>query len=262
MDFSRRFKEEIKKPTTGSKVEMYPHDVQFYILPPTYDITIPLFEELAFERLKVLRILEQASNKNLRMYSQEWRDSIMADLNKEGLKGYAKLCQGTTSGNTEAHLQARKRDHISHFILRLAYCRSRDLQSWFIAREMELFKMRFGMLNKDSIKSFLKINNLSYEPISAEEKANVKDGLYQSTLGLSTSQIEMQDFYKVPFQEVLDLVKNRRVFLQSGYAYVPTTEFVSVVSTRHSTIISTGLEVSLSLFSYKVKILLCIQWCS
>ncbi len=71
-----------------------------------------------------------------------------------------------TCKQTDAELHYRKKDHLSHFILRLAYCRSDELRRWLIARELELFKLRFMSLNADEIREFLNINNLSYSPVS------------------------------------------------------------------------------------------------
>lgn len=134
MDFRRKKQRIEYKPEYENLKQKYPHNVLLYRLPPIEDIQINEFEELALERLKVLRILEQAHTKNLRLLSDDWKDYVRAELAREGLKGYLRLC--TAGGNTankdeskiEFELQARRRDYISHFILRLVYCRAMELK--------------------------------------------------------------------------------------------------------------------------------------
>lgn len=79
--------------------------------------------------------------------------------------------------------QARRADHLSHCILRLAYCRSEDLRRWFLNRELEWFKLKFLEQTPESIKKFLEVNNLIYTPISNEEKNDIKNDLIMSTIG-------------------------------------------------------------------------------
>lgn len=225
---------------------LYPHNVMMYYLPPTQDITLDMFEELATERLAVLRILEHASAKNLYVMSKDWKEAVIAELNSSGFKNYVRLIDGhsstsTTAQTKEQDLQARRRDYISHFILRLAYCRSLDNRKWFMAREMELFKLKFSQLKAPEIKRYLEINRLDYQPISKEEKDAVKDGLYNSTSGHSVEKIETNDFYRVHFTEVPDLVRTRRCFLKNGSAYVIMADFSNIVAGLHEACIEKGL---------------------
>lgn len=232
MDFKIKRKS-TKTITTGSLIENYPHDLQMYKIPPTQNISLQTFETLALERLTLLRSLATATTlKGLRMYSEEWTDFVINDLKNQGLKYYAKLCEKSGCGTLEADLEARRKDHIAHFILRLAYCRTEELRRWFISRELELFKMRFMTMKSDAIDSFFKLNNLCYTSISNEEKNEIMKYLRESTSYQNNQNIESFKFYKVKFYEVLDLVKARKVYLQGGYAYIPHKDFISVLSAQ------------------------------
>lgn len=107
--------------------QLYPHNVMMYNLPPTQDINLQTFEEYAIERVNLLRIFEQATSKNLRVLSEDWKNEIKEEMKQAGMKSYLRLLDGH-SQTTDQDLQARRRDYISHFILRLAYCRSSDLR--------------------------------------------------------------------------------------------------------------------------------------
>jgi DNA primase large subunit len=116
-----------KRPHVSYTLEkLLKHSVLLYELPPMCDISLFEFEELALERLKVLRIFEQVSNKILKTYSDEWKAEIIAELNHAGLKSYVRLLNG--NGKKEADMAARRRDYLSHFILRFCYCQSEELK--------------------------------------------------------------------------------------------------------------------------------------
>lgn len=132
MEFSRKIRVRTERRNPSDDLELlYPHSCMLYYIPPTQDITLDMFKEVAIERVNVLRILEQASSKNLRYQSEEWKESIIDELNLQKLKSYVRLIQhgGSTvsSAKREADLSARSRDYISHFILRLVYSQSEDM---------------------------------------------------------------------------------------------------------------------------------------
>lgn len=127
MDFPKRSKiKPLKSPDEESIDRFAPHNCMFYILPPQNDVSLKDFEELAVERLKLLRILEQAGLKHTKILSDEWKEFVINELNLEGLKYFVRLIKG--NGNTEQDKLARRRDYLSHFILRFAYCRSEELR--------------------------------------------------------------------------------------------------------------------------------------
>ncbi|XP_055533231.1 DNA primase large subunit [Wyeomyia smithii] len=247
MEFSRRnrLNPEVQCNMDTVLEWLLPHNVVLYVIPPMIDMTISEFESLALERLKVLRVLEQASVKNLKPMSEEWRDCILNELNHEGLKHYVRLCQGNHS--KEQDIAARRKDYLSHFILRFAYCRSEELKRWFIAREMELFRLKFSGLSAQDTKEFVQQYEMNYIPLSSDEKNEIKEGLYDSTVYQSIVQIEAMDFYKVRFTDVLDLVRSRKCYLNDGFAYVCSNDFISIIANKHLQLLEDGLQAHLRL---------------
>lgn len=51
-------------------------------------------------------------------------------------------------------------------------------------------------------------------------------------------------FVQVPFQDALDLVRTRKVFLKGGYAYIPHQDIISIVLNDFRTGLSKALAVS------------------
>jgi DNA primase large subunit len=129
MDFPKRSKiKPLRSPDEESIDKLAPHNCMFHIVPPQNDVSLKDFEDLAVERLKLLRILEQAGLKYPKILSEEWKEHVINELNHEGLKYFVRLIKG--NGNTEQDKLARRRDYLSHFILRFAYCRSEDLRRY------------------------------------------------------------------------------------------------------------------------------------
>lgn len=51
------------------------------------------------------------------------------------------------------------------------------------------------------------------------------------------------DFYKVPFFEALDLVKQRKCFLKERFAYVSINDMISVARNKHEQCIRKGMDI-------------------
>ncbi|KAE8603257.1 hypothetical protein XENTR_v10014277 [Xenopus tropicalis] len=224
--------------TGDRKGDLYPSSLQFYQHPPTENISLTEFETFAIERLKLLKAVENLGVSYLKN-SDDYNKKLEQELRK--LKFPYRALQDEI--NDEVY-DLRRKDHISHFILRLAYCQSEDLRRWFIQQEMDLFKFRFSLLTKEKVQEFLKLNDLEYVAISQEEKNMHKEDLMNSSFGLSLTKMEDLEFYKVPFQAALDLVRPRKVFLWHGFAYIPHTDIVSIVLNDFRTKLSKALALS------------------
>ncbi|XP_008428058.1 DNA primase large subunit [Poecilia reticulata] len=226
-----------KKPraVTDLKAELYSQPLQFYGQPPLENISLSEFESFAVDRLKLLKTVENLGVSYVKLsddYLRKLDNEIRAQNFPHG------------AGDAKDQTEKRRKDHISHFILRLAYCQTEDLRRWFIQQEVDLFKYRFRELNSGEKLEFLHKNNLQYNTISAEEKDNLREKLTISSYAASGVKVEEQDFYKVPFQDALDLVRTRKVYLKEGYAYIPHNEIVTIVLNDFRTRLSKALALT------------------
>ncbi|KAI8987309.1 eukaryotic and archaeal DNA primase, large subunit-domain-containing protein [Mycotypha africana] len=130
----------------------------------------------------------------------------------------------------------RRKDHISHFVLRMAYCRNLDLRKWFVNQELALFKIRFDQESMEEKKRFLASLNLNWEMISMEEKESLRKELTTCSRckpGINADDyVTNETFFKVDFWKVPELVGTRSVFVKRGKAYVPMKEQVNLVMTE------------------------------
>lgn len=77
-----------------------------------------------------------------------------------------------------------------------------------------------------------------------EEKKALQDKLVNSSYTVSGITVEDQDFYKVPFQDALDLVRTRKVYLKAGYVYIPHQDIVTIVLNDFRTRLSKALALT------------------
>ena len=136
----------------------------------------------------------------------------------------------------------RQRDHFSHFILRLAYCKTPELQSWFIKQEVALFRLRFLGASNEEKEYLISQAKLDLSPCTFEQLVEVFIKMYPDSKekmpekdrirAIQTIRAvygDCQTFYKVPFEHVFELVQKRQVIIHDGFAFVPETERVVLV---------------------------------
>lgn len=113
-------------------------------------------------RLRLLRSIEELKVKNVE--GDAFRNALDANIRKFDL-------------NCEEEGQDW-RDLVSHFILRLAYCRTEDLRRWFLQQECVLFKHRLESANKTHrFRSFMSHEKLSFDYVGAGELLDLKEQL-------------------------------------------------------------------------------------
>lgn len=137
----------------------------------------------------------------------------------------------------------RKKDHYSHFILRLAFSSTEDLRRRFARIETALFKVRFQNDDASERQKFVQSLSFDWEAVSDEEKRALGPQLLSGTPGLKKNEMEDGGWFKVDFETVPELVESRRVFLKAGKAYVPVREQMSMVLAGFAERLDKGLEV-------------------
>lgn len=139
--------------------------------------------------------------------------------------------------------EERKRDHYSHFTLRLAFSATEDLRRRFTRLESQLFRIRFQSNDTRDRQDFVNGLNFEWERVSDDEKRELSTELAAVSSGLKKG--EEDGWFKVDWEKVPELVESRRVFLKRGKAYVPTREQMSMVMSEFSKRLEQALEVRL-----------------
>ncbi|QSL65594.1 hypothetical protein MERGE_002907 [Pneumocystis wakefieldiae] len=204
----------------------YPNRLNFYLEEPREEITIEEFENWAIDRLYVLSEIESGLFRNKTLKEM---DIMLKPL----IEKHLPLGSNTSRSLKGSILdQERKKDHYSHYILKLAFCRSEELRNRFIRAEMTLFKLRFLQDDAKERLAFINSLNFDWEMVSEDEKRSKLDKLSDSLQR------------NVNFDKVCDLVEKRKVFLEKGKAYVPVSEQISLISEEFSLRLEKSLELT------------------
>ncbi|KAL2195101.1 eukaryotic and archaeal DNA primase, large subunit-domain-containing protein [Corynascus similis CBS 632.67] len=227
------------------KETQYPHRLNFYATPPTADITLEQFEQWAIDRLRVLAELEACSFRNK-------TPAETAAHMKPLLDKYLPLDASSSASSSSSQLlhAQRQKDHYSHFILRLAFASTEDLRRRFARVETMLFRLRFQTDDSRERAAFVRTLNLDWEAVSDEEKRELAPQLASTITfggghgGKRAPQVLDEDWLKVDWMRVPDLVESRRVYVRAGMAYVPGREQQSMVLNAFTKRLEEALELT------------------
>eukprot|EP01116_Phalansterium_solitarium_P005100 TRINITY_DN1640_c0_g2_i6.p1 TRINITY_DN1640_c0_g2~~TRINITY_DN1640_c0_g2_i6.p1 ORF type:complete len:487 (-),score=145.77 TRINITY_DN1640_c0_g2_i6:138-1550(-) len=201
----------------------YANKLSFYNVPPIEEISVDDFESMALDRIKVLKEIDNAKIRGLKPDEYNHR---MEEVCAKHLPLPTETDEQLEYFRDKNIRQIRK-DVISHFILRLAYCRPAD-RNWFLKQEVALLKHR---LRHYKTEKFLEDNGLKYEMVADHEL--VDEELSSLLQDLSPTGRLDPPYFKVEFEKALELVKHRKVLLRDGWAYVPRSEFASIIAARY-----------------------------
>ncbi|KAL8722922.1 MAG: hypothetical protein Q9225_000692 [Loekoesia sp. 1 TL-2023] len=226
--------------TPTFKQQGYSHRLNIYHVPPTAEIRLEDFEQWAIDRLRILAELEACTFRNK-------TPAETADHVKPLLEKWLRLDPNSSSAQGCADLQLqnqRRKDHYSHFILRLAFSSTVDLRRRFTRVEEALFRLRFQAENARERQDFMASLSLDWEAVGELEKRTLAQDLLNATPNLKKADIEDSGWFKVDFETVTELVESRRVYVKGGKAYVPSKEQMSIVLADFRERLEKGLELT------------------
>lgn len=129
-------------------------------------------------------------------------------------------------------------DLLSHWVLALAFCANEESRRRFVQFESELFRLRFSKLSPSEVAWFVDAEQVGYDKVSEQEMRELEDAEHGANPLEDVAKAHNQaataatrTYYRVKFQLVCDLVRQRKVFVKKGLAYVPQSELVSALTT-------------------------------
>lgn len=115
----------------------------------------------------VLSLVERIHLQKLTMSVSQRRAALVKVLRKEGMDEFARLIDSPgCKSHTDMDIRIRRRDHISHLVLKSAVAFNVFKKRWFFKQEARLFKWRFSSLDNEGIRQFMCVNNFDFIPVS------------------------------------------------------------------------------------------------
>lgn len=224
------------QPRRGTALEVekhskYPYRLSLYTEPPTEEITLEQFEQWAIDRMQVLDKLDSLGSRPRGDMERDMRPVLQKHL-------------PLSVSNKRSTDEERRKDHFSHYILRLAFCRSAELKTRFIRLETLLFKFRYSTDDPEDRRRFVESLGLELETVDEAEKTRLLGKLAAANGGTAAEKYIKTDWGTVP-----DLVARRGVYVRGGKAFVPDSQQLSLIANEYSKSLQKALDATSRLIS-------------
>lgn len=231
--------------------------VSFYSQTPDLEMRVREFEELTCDRLKVLHAFDRVCGYDTQLMAiPEMKGKIAPELRNSRLDLVSPV-PGQYDQYPIAKAEFQRRDAISHFALRVAFCKTRDAREWLLRQEQRLFVLRFDTLSLTAQEAFLKKAGVPCKRFDqAEWTAEQKGSDGKMTLAdlqkyTVAAKIWKQGekpqyetvFYEMPFYEIHpSLIAGRKVVLHQGTAFIPSSALKLILAARFKDHLNAGLD--------------------
>ena len=196
-------------------------------------MSLDQFAKLGWDRVRVLQKFDEISSKS--EMSEVEKNSELSNAIKKHLKAEKpRLIKSRDFDETQLVLDAKMKDCLSHFVVRLAYCRSAELRNWLLSQEMALFKWRFQntLLSSEQATFVRTCGDLGQDcqVVTRDEFQKYRDDLFTATRTTEETASNADYFYKIKFEHVTDLLRRRQVLMRGGWAFVHRDRIVGMLA--------------------------------
>ncbi|KAI5294078.1 hypothetical protein KEM52_004725 [Ascosphaera acerosa] len=243
--------------TPAFAAQEYPHRLNFYNVPPTEEITLEEFEQWAIDRLNgakrassatsvlALSLLAELEACSYRNKSHAETVAHITPIIEKKLKLSANSsAPSSTPPAQDARLRSeRQKDHYSHYILRLAFAGTQELRARFVRLETMLFRLRYQTDDTRDRTAFVTDLDFDWEEVAEDEKEDLKEQLLAASGGV-VRNVKAEQWFKVEWTRVPELVERRTVLLRRGKAYVPSSQQMSMVVAEFTARLTSAMELT------------------
>ncbi|KAJ1821135.1 DNA primase subunit pri2 [Coemansia sp. RSA 2599] len=208
----------------------YPTRLSMYTDAPDLEVSIEEFETFALDRLQVLRAIEDAQLRG------RGDDDVRRRVG-EALDKHLPMQSNRARAAARQVISQRRKDHVSHFILRLAFSRTEELRGWFLRQESALLRHRFREADTAERAELLATARLQARHLTPDAR--------DAQLGPAASAFygAQEAVYEVDFERVPDLVARAQVVVQGGHAYVAAGDVAALLVNEFREALSRSLAV-------------------
>lgn len=233
----------------GNKFALDNLGLGFYSDVPSCEVSTREFEELTCDRLKILHAIDRLAGYDMPLAKfADVPPKLLSQLEDARL-----ILKAPMASKEETFLEEKaefcRRDSISHYALRLAFCKTRDAKDWLAKQEQRLFVLRFEQLSAEAKDAFFEASRVvkcrRHNPSALEER-ELPEKIRMSKLKATTAGARFEEsstFYEMPFGDVpASLLSGRRIVLHKGKAYVPQSSLKLILAARFKERLQEGLE--------------------
>ncbi|CAD7923001.1 unnamed protein product [Amoebophrya sp. A25] len=212
---------------------------------PTGKVSIPQFEDMAKQRLKVLHIIDRLATPN-RPVGKELDENAQrkckAELDAADLWLKMPKFDDEVAEFAQKREVYRYRDLLSHHILRLVFCRNREARQWFCTQEGRLFALRIQELSDPAKYAFYRDTGNAYPRYTGKNLRELQEATPDARIFGAIPVRYEEEFFEIPFLAIQPYwISKRRVVLKKGKAFVPRSLMLTHVVDIFKRRLSSGL---------------------